>query len=351
VHLRPSAERAAAVEELAAALSRGGGGRVGLAGVLVDLDRRASAVRVPGRAARWGFRWDVRDERDRRWWPQGITTSADHDTSEVFEGRRVLLTSWYAKDSRGVNQGSRVTVVVPDEEGRLRYRHVLLVDVVRGDNGEVDVQPLRVHAGGLLWHGDHLYVAGTSRGMATCNVGDALRVGEGAGGPAVAAGLGYRYLLPVRFTYDALTDDGHERLRYSFLSLSRRPSGSVLVAGEYGRGAQSTRLVEFAIDPETSLLQVSADGLASPISGPDQGVHGMQGAAEVDGRWYVTTSAGPYWRGSLYVGEPGSLRRRRWVLPVGVEDVTYWPSRDELWSQTEHPGRRFVFTMDRSRLG
>ncbi len=351
MHLRRSAERAAEVEELAAALSRGGGGRVGLAGVLDDLDRRASAVRVPGRAARWGFRWDEQDERDRRWWPQGITTSADHDTSEVFEGRRVLMTSWYAKDGHGANQGSRVTVVVPDEEGRLRYRHVLLVDVVRGEDGAVDVQPLRVHAGGLVWHGDHLYVAGTARGIATCHVGDVLRVGAGAGLPARAGALGYRYLLPVRFTYDALTDEGHERLRYSFLSLARRPSGASVVAGEYGRAGRTTRLVDFAIDPATSLLQVSADGLASPVSAPGDGVDGMQGATVVDGRWYVTTSAGPYWRGSLYVGEPGALRRRRWVLPVGVEDVTYWPSRDELWSQTEHPGRRYVFAMDRSRLG
>jgi hypothetical protein len=38
------------------------------------------------------------------------------------------------------------------------------------------------------------------------------------------------------------------------------------------------------------------------------------------------------------------------VLPVGVEDLSYWPSEDRLWSLSEYPGRRFVFAMDRARL-
>jgi len=37
-------------------------------------------------------------------------------------------------------------------------------------------------------------------------------------------------------------------------------------------------------------------------------------------------------------------------LPVGPEDVTYWPSTDLLWSLTEYPGRRFVFAIKRAQF-
>ena len=37
-------------------------------------------------------------------------------------------------------------------------------------------------------------------------------------------------------------------------------------------------------------------------------------------------------------------------LPPGPEDIAYWPDTDRLWSQSEHPGARWVFAVDRSRL-
>lgn len=353
VHLRRSDERTSEIDGLAASLERSGGGRVGLAGVLSDLNRTATVVRVPALAARWGFRWDDEDTRSRRWWPQGITTSADHDDSEEYGGRRVVLTSSYSKDLAGVHKGSRISVVELDGGKRLRYRHVLLVETWTRDDGAVDVRPLKVHAGGIVWHGEHLHVAGTARGISTFRLDDVMRVG--ALGDRDRLGVdrgsfGYRYLLPVRSSYDAFTDDGHERMRYSFLSLAKGPSGTRLVAGEYGRDERTTRLVDFAIDPASSLLRVSEEGHALPLSLSAEGVEGMQGATVVDGRWYVTTSAGQYLRGSLYVGRPGAFRRLARVLPVGVEDIAYWPSRDELWSLSEYPGHRYVFAMDRARL-
>jgi hypothetical protein len=355
VHLRRSDDRAAEVDNLAAALAGAGGGRVGLPGVLADLNRRACAVRVPASAARWGFRWDDEDHGSRRWWPQGISTSADQDRSEEYAGRRVVVTSWYSKDLAGVHKGSRITVV--DLDG-LRYRHVLLVEAVRGDDGSVDVHPLKVHAGGVVWRGGHLHVAATARGIATFRLADVMRVGD-LGDPVrlgVGRGsFGYRYLLPVRFSYDAFAAEGHEPMRYSFLSLGGHSGGGLtggcrLLAGEYGRHGRTTRLVDFAIDPVTGLLRTSAEGQARPLWLSPHGLEGMQGATTVGDRWYVTTSAGKHLRGSLYVGRPGAFRRRAMVLPVGVEDISYWPSRDELWSSSEYPGRRYVFAMDRARL-
>lgn len=368
VHLRRSDERAAEVDALTAALASSCGRRVGLNGVLSDLNRRAAVAPVPASAARWGFRWDEEDVHSRRWWPQGITTSADRDDSEEYDGRRIVLASWYSKDLDGVHKGARVSVVDLTDPERPRYRHVLLVDAVTGDDGTVDVRPLRVHAGGIVWRGEHLHVAGTARGISTFRLDDVIRVGTHGDPDRLAVGsgsFGYRYLLPARFTYDAFTDEGHERMRYSFLSLGRgttagpgaldRESGAGtaadrLLAGEYGRRGRTTRLVDFALDPATGLLRVSEEGHARPLSLPAHGLEGMQGATAVGDRWYVTTSAGRYLRGSLYVGRPGAFHRRARVLPVGVEDLAYWPSRDELWSLSEYPGHRFVFAMDRGRV-
>ena len=79
MHLQRGADRADEVD----ALAERRGGRVGLAGVLGDLDRRARVVRVPAPAAVWGFRWDREDMRSARWWPQGITTSADSASGDT----------------------------------------------------------------------------------------------------------------------------------------------------------------------------------------------------------------------------------------------------------------------------
>lgn len=338
VHLRLGDERVDEVAALASAL----GGRVGVAGVLADLNRSAAPVRPPSRAATWAFRWDDEDARSQRWWPQGITSTADRDASEEYAGRRVLCTSWYSKDIGGVHKGSRVSFVDLTEECP-RYRHVLLVEPVLRDDGTVGVRPVRVHAGGLVWFGDHLHVAGTARGIYSFRLDDIVRADD-----SVEA-LGYRYLLPVRFAYEAVTDDGIERLRYSFLSLTRGPAPR-LVAGEYGRRGRTTRLLSYPLDPATSLLSTTHTAEARPSGLPEQGLDGMQGAVVVDDTWYVSTSSGRYLPGSLHVGRPGAFRRHARVLPVGVEDLTYWPSTDRLWTLSEYPGRRFVVALDRAQF-
>ena len=362
IHLRRTADRADAADALANRL----GGRVGLGGVLADLNRVAQPCRVPGRAPVWGFRWDEQDQRTRRWWPQGITTSADQGPGETYDGRAVLLTSAYAREVGGVRKGARISVVDLTDRGRVRYRHVLLVEPVLADDGRLDPRPVQVHAGGIVWHGPYLHVAGTARGLTSFRLDDIVAAPGGdrdrlglAGGPRAGAGggaggrvdtFGYRYLLPVRFGYEAHARDGVEPMRYSFLSLDRSSTPPALVAGEYGRTGMTTRLARFDLDPATSHLAADHTDVSRPITLTPEGVGHMQGAAVVGDRWYVTTSHGPRMPGSLWTGRPGHLRRHRWALPPGPEDIAYWPSTDQLWSLSEHPGRRYVFAMDRRRL-
>ena len=210
-----------------------------------------------------------------------------------------------------------------------------------------------MHAGGIVWLGPYLHVAATARGVVTCRLDDILRVPDGVGVDLArlaveddqVATYGYKYVLPVRFSYRAVTGDGLERLRYSFLSLDRAAVPMQLVVGEYGNRSQTRRLARYPLDPETLVLAAGDDGASRPLGLEEHGAVRMQGAAIARGTWYVTASTGPWVPGSVYVGHPGSWRRFKYATPPGPEDVALWPSTDMLWSVTEHPRRRWVFSM------
>lgn len=327
IHLRRTDERVAEIEALSASATA-----IGLAGVLGDLDRVMTPARVPGLAVAEGFTWNRHDARTPRWWPQGITSSADAGAGDL--GRRVLITSSYSRVVDGTNHGSRVTFVDLDAQ---HYRNVLLV-VPRLEGDRVTLDPLLVHAGGIVWCGPYLYVAGTRRGLFACRIDDLVRVENGP--------YGYEFVLPVRFAYEAVTESG-EDLRYSFLSLDRSGEVPHLVAGEYGKGAMTTRLVRYALDPRTCFLAAGQDGRTLPLDLEEQGVGHMQGATVVGGVWYLTSSRGRWRLGSVHVGRPGDFAEHRQAVPTGPEDITYWPEQDSFWSLSEYPGRRWVFRMPR----
>lgn len=353
VHLLRVDERADEIR----ALEQRWGTRIGLVGVLAALNRVGRVERVPARAAAWGFRLDVEDDRSRRWWPQGITTSADANFDGHVAGRSVVLTSAYAKLVADVQMGARVTVSDVTDPQRVRYRHVLLVEALVSD-GELTLRPVNVHAGGLVWHGRHLHVAGTARGLCSFRLDDILEVpadGGGwdrldvGGGGRPAGAFGHRYVLPLRFRYAGEHAKAVAPIRYSFLSLDRTVTPPRLVAGEYGRDGASTRIVRFRTDPRSSLLDGDWVGRSRPLD-VDIGIPGMQGVVVVDGQHYVSTSAGARRRGSLSVGRPGSLKRHPGVLTVGPEDLAYQASTDRLWSLSEYPNNRYVYAMDRGQF-
>ena len=134
-------------------------------------------------------------------------------------------------------------------------------------------------------------------------------------------------------------------MRYSFLSLARGLGGrAALLAGEYDAGGGSRRLVVFDLDPSGALATDNAGVARSTVVA--EGVDRMQGAVWLpDGRLVVTASDGRYRRGHLWIGPPGALRRRRSAVPVGPEDLTAWPERDELWTATEYPGHRLAVAL------
>ena len=358
VHLQRTDENVREIAALAAVL----GEPTGPDGLLDDLKydvRRARVVpRLLGRAVREAYRWDAHDERDELWYPQGISTSADASDTEAFPtqaggGRKVVVTTWYSTGKDGIKRGSRVTFV---DLASGKYRHVLLVSPVFDQDGHLTLKPMSIHAGGIVWAGPYLHIAATSRGFVTARVDDIMRVPGDDDHPdkfglegTTLYSFGHRYVLPVRFTYQAYTDKGHDKLRYSFMSLDRRSDPPALIAGEYAVGAAATtRLARYPLDPQTWQLAAGDDGFSRPLAIDDGGVRQMQGAVIAAGRYHVTVSHGPWMPGTMCAGEPGSMRVRRWAVPMGPEDLSYWPSTDRIWSVTEHPRRRWIVAMDRA---
>lgn len=313
--------------------------------MLADLNRTGSLADVPGAAPVVGMAWRADDATTARWYPQGITTSADAYGAEasggMFEGHNVVVVSWYGHGWMGwLNLGARISVIDWTDEAP-SYRHVLLTEP-RRIGWFHRLRPVRVHAGGIVWYGKHLFVAGSSQGIRVFRLDDIVRVRNRI------RTKGYRYVLPQHTDYHAQHDEGVGRMTYSFMSLDRAGEDH-LVAGEYGRKNGSHRLIRYPIDRKTQLLASDERGWSVPTELHDRQIARMQGAVIADGTWFVTSSNGEDVPGDLWSGQPGQYTRHRHVLPTGPEDITYLPQRRQLWSLTEWPGRRWVYAIDANR--
>lgn len=288
-------------------------------------------------ATRWadGFGWDAEDARTRRWMPQGITSTADARAGGSQQDRAVLAISWYAPRVEGRTDGVRVTFVDLSEPGGRRYAHVLLVEPAGDGPAARPWRPVAVHAGGLVWCGDLLYVAATYGGLRVFDLRMLARVDP-------RQFLGHRYVLPQRGSY--LPGAG-TCMRYSFLSLDHGGPGVGLWAGEYARTTGATAIARFAVDPGDGSLLASA-GIARPDTVRTLPLARMQGLARAESAYVVTTSRGPRLPGDLWTGEPDGVFRRRFAaLPAGPEAVCAWPAREQFWTLTEYPGRRSVLAL------
>jgi hypothetical protein len=312
--------------------------RVGLDGVLPDLDRHAERCPVPGEACGPGLTWDEADRHDPSWWPQGVAAVGPGD---------VLLVSWYAKRRRLRTPGARISVVDRTGPDGPRYRHVLLVRP-RRFLGVLTLGSVPVHAGGIAVHGDLLYVADTLFGIRLFRLGDVLKAPETP--RRRFRTHGYGYVLPQSRALRVPLRAGPARLRHSFLSIGEVGGRPTLVVGEYRRKAQGApRLACYALDPSTGLPAAGASGRAVPLAVHEDQPHRMQGAAVHDDTWVVSASAGENVPGDLYVGAPGRWVRHRGVLPSGPEDLAWSRPGQELWCVSEWPGRRWVFPVTTDR--
>lgn len=327
------------------------------------------------------------------WMPQGVTTVADAQADQRWGEKQAILVSWYDKRI-APDKGVRVSFLDP-ETGL--YQHVLLVYPfisTRGDPGEPSYEILQtpqdgdrpgIHAGGIVWYGNYLYVVDTKRGirvfdmryifdLKTADNGDTSdrnQIGRRLGdcpdnGSATVRncyyGFGYRYVMPQvdLWVNDGGHNDGDHSCetsgppKFSFIGLDRSTVPDRLVTGEYCRNPDGLtdrdgRVATWPLNGDNGQPLPSGDGrwhanFAYRLPRPN-----IQGAVAYDGTWYLSRSRGRDSNGHLIEasanGSPTgtlSVDQTRWAA-IGVEDLSYWPGRNQIWTVTEYPGLRALY--------
>lgn len=134
--------------------------------------------------------WNSGDYSTSKWVPQGITSSGDALNSGTWDGRESWIVSWHRDD------GDSVRVSFVDRKTH-EYRHVMLVDPTADD----DFAPIDIHAGGIMWYGNILFVVDTVNGLRAFDLENIweVEIADGVGKMSDGSGYSadrYRYVLP-----------------------------------------------------------------------------------------------------------------------------------------------------------
>lgn len=129
------------------------------------------------------------DQNTSKWVPQGISSTADALDAGTYEGKDGWIVSWHRDDDKSV----RVTFV---NRANDKYRHALLVYPDADD----DFKEVPVHAGGIMWYGDTLWVVDTKNGIRVFDMNNIWEVGSGdkvgKNSPGKYSAAGYKYVIP-----------------------------------------------------------------------------------------------------------------------------------------------------------
>lgn len=302
-----------------------------------------------------GFRWNDGDMTTPDWYPQGITGEQDaHPVTSAQHPRR-LIVSWY--DRSAAERGVRISVVALNARGVPQYRHLLLVEPV-GIGDAVSFKPARtgsgasLHAGGIMWFGDKLYVADTTQGFRVFDLSQIIEVTHtddlsrvGVVGARMDA-HGYRYVVPQVARYQL--ERSSCPARFSFAGLDRSGSSPLLISGDYRADEPGGRLMRWPVDPATGWLKT--DGDSGVVRAADAFVGAqtrMQGALSWGSTFYISASSQTSSSfGRLYRAKVGQTSHiSAWVY--GAEDLYHERSLGLIWTAAEHPGARDVVSIPR----
>jgi hypothetical protein len=357
--------------------------RSGIQQLLAEANRPAKANGACKRSAfdaiPAGSRWFCFDRSDTgsaskpngvEWIPQGVTTVADAQADGRWGDREALLVSWY--DTRDAPaKGVRVSFLEPNTG---RYRHVLLVYPLVGAGGapsyEIVGRPQGgIHAGGVLWYGNYLYVVDTKRGIRVFDMRQVFDLERSPNGDTASKtrigrhgsrfhGFGYRYVMPqVGAWVNAAGEDNDGGFtcaangapKFSAIALDRSETPDRLLTTEYCNAGAKGRVVRWPLDGATGRLQPAADGLVHATEAHRLPVHNVQGAVSSGGTWFLSRSRGSDAQGRLILARPdgspsGTLATvATRTAGIGPEDLSFWPGRNEVWTVTEHAGKRMLY--------
>lgn len=256
-----------------------------------------------------GWRWDAEDSATAHWFPQGITTTHDASASGRRDGREVVAVSWALYGHRAV----RISVADLGSGGPPRYEHIALGVPVRTQLG-VALAPVRVHAGGIAWCDDLLWVADTLRGLRAFSFERILGTPRGE---LVMPQVGAHRLSPIATVRGP---------RFSYLSLDRSEPHPALVTGEYRNRRPGARVLRWPVPSPGAPVQATAESRSTATN-----LQAVLDAGDVRAS-FSSSGTRP---GRVEITGPAGSRRRPWT--VGPEDVALAHGRDLVLSLTERP--------------
>ncbi|UFR07070.1 hypothetical protein KBP30_40665 [Streptomyces sp. Go40/10] len=300
------------------------------------------------------YGWSPRDQDAQKeaggWYPQGITTYYD---ATGRNGTRMMV-SWYNKKDK--KRGARIALIDRRSDNP-RYHYIRLVKTKPKSGGGFTAVPIKdLHAGGLAWYRNRLYVTDSKKNALLVFNTDDIFVSTKDDFPS-----GVRedpWVLPLSRTYRSQNEDVD--LTFSQVAVDRTSLSSpfrrttLIVNGwETAGESQNIGRWSFAYGPSGSLLTDGNIATAADVykihrgSGlpPDRGV---QGAVTVQNTMYLSVSAGQQ-HGYLSTAALGANQEgtalTKWRVPRGPEDLSYDGHNRWMWSLGEWEGYRSVYAM------
>ena len=346
--LRRGPDRGGPVRELGRRLDRSG-----VDALLTSSGQRklgggcGKAAAVPANSVVHCF--DKADSATTKWVPQGVATISDAVAGERWAGGgRAILVSWH--DSGKI----RITFVNPD---RRSYRHVLLVHpTMKGK--QPTYTDIDIHAGGIAWYGDKLYVADTRYGLREFDMRQIFDLGTSKAGSTGSPGRvglhggkyyghGHRYVMPQtgswRFARGAAGAGckGSGPLRMSWVAVDRTTWSHVLIAGEWCRPkGPGGRVVTWPLPALSGTRTVHATW-AAELPGDR-----IQGGVRTNGQWWFTQGRGKN-RGRLLIPERGLWdwgRVTYRTISHGPEDMSCYRGQHRIWTVAEYARKRALWS-------
>jgi hypothetical protein len=299
-----------------------------------------------------GFKFDSTDNGDCANYPQGITSTRDAvgtANSGNYDGHQLILVSWYTKDGcDGAQTRSRITLVDWDATYPNKYRKVLLVEPT-GTAATPNFKDIPIHAGGVSWYGDYLYVADTGHGLRVFDMRKILKTDTGGTADQIgrqSSGVyyahNYAYVLPQVGTITS-----GAALAWSSISLDRVSRSIVMVEYTCSSGCSDypnrpSRAVRFPFAAGATTFAASttaSQALQLPW-------YNLNGVASHNNRWWFNSSGAK----KLYYWTPAAgPHTYAWV--GGGESISYWEddtNPDLLWSLQETRYHRNVFAVEQA---
>jgi hypothetical protein len=340
---------------------------VTMGAVADDANRTPSCDSAPSVTNRTAYYcWNAGDQDTPDWYPQGITTSSDALGEGTYDGKRINLVSWYDHAEDGISKGVRISVSnLSASASAPPYRHILLVEP-SGTTSAPSYKAVNVHAGGIMWYGNLLYVADTSGGFRVFDLDHLWQVSTGSSSAIGRQSDGsyhafdYKYVLPQTAKFTDSTAGGYAQLQHSSVALDRTSSPDSVIVSEYRSAADvdagaQVRTIRVPIDYTNRYLKPASDGIIKATEAYRTDLESVQGSTAINGEFFFSQSDGsdhsdPNSDGDLhtFAAPSGAIVRHGNALTVGAEDLSYDPTRDSLWSLGEYPGYRWVYAADAS---